>query len=189
MFKTFLAAALLTLFSCANNSSDSSSDFPSIPEFDDSTLQEGAIAVYSGTINESQSGYSLAGITKIYFFEDNTFLIHMAASTIIAADSFTVKTIQNYDFAKGTYDGDPTKDGKLEACITKQIDKKAVEEAAAKKTSEMLLKNLNASSITVSLTNEELPLKETGYSEDEEITISGGKMYIPEEPHPYIRTK
>ena len=53
----------------------------------------------------------------------------------------------------------------------------------------MLLKNLNASSITVSLTNEELPLKETGYSEDEEITISGGKMHIPEEPHPYIRTK
>ena len=69
LFKTFLAAALLTLFSCANNSSDSSSDFPSIPEFDDSTLQEGAIAVYSDTINESQSVYSLAGITKFTFLK------------------------------------------------------------------------------------------------------------------------
>ncbi len=113
----------------------------------------------------------------------------MAASTIMAADSFTVKTIQNYDFAKGTYDGDPTKDGTIQACMDEQIDKNDIDSKIKELTMAELFKNYSASAISIEVTNEVLPLEPTGYTEFETITISNRKMNIPKEPRPYIRTK
>lgn len=113
----------------------------------------------------------------------------MAASTIIAADSFTVKTIQNYEFAKGTYDGDPTKDGTIQARMDEQIDENDIDSKIEELTMAELLKNFSASAISIEVTNEVLPLEPTGYTEFETITISNGKMHIPDEPYLYIRTK
>ncbi len=189
LFAGILALTILALSSCANNSSDPSSDIG----FDDSALQEGAIAVYTDTIKESVMESPITGKTNIYFYSDNTFLIHIYAYNKVSAKGLSIKTTMDYDFAKGEYIGDPTSDGTFKARFLKQIDKSTLDETieneTMKQTTEQYIKNPNTSLISISFTNEELPLLESTDESYETITISERKMYIPKEPHHYIRSK
>ena len=121
MFKKMavLAAALMLLsvfVSCDNNAEEESGD--------------GIVAVFNGYYAgkplvspdfpepEPRAVKADEPVTKITFYDDNTFKAVAYVREAVALDNVS-REVETTPLATGTYDGDPTKDGKVDVTIEK----------------------------------------------------------------------
>lgn len=125
---------------------------------DDDDEKDSAV-VFEGT------GTDEAG-TRTVTFKDGNFVVHVNSSV---NDSSITMTL-DFDERKGTYTGDPSKDGDVKMKITHMADTES--EEASQKVEQKCSAAAEAGSTSVKITNEDFPLTDLPSSKQTEFTIS-----------------
>lgn len=86
--------------------------FASCADDDDDSGSGSALVAYSSTDSDGK-------IYTISFYSDNTYTMHMYRETTELGIAVTM----DLDVEKGTYTGDPTKDGSVVCTSVSQVDK------------------------------------------------------------------
>lgn len=86
--------------------------FASCADDDDDSGSGSALVAYSSTDSDGK-------IYTISFYSDNTYAVHI----YYEETNFGVAGIMDLDVQKGTYTGDPTKDGSVVCTSVSQVDK------------------------------------------------------------------
>lgn len=130
--------------------------FASCADDDDDSGSGSALVAYSSTDSDGK-------IYTISFYSDNTYTMHMYRETTELGIAVTM----DLDVQKGTYTGDPTKDGSVVCTSVSQVDKE--------KMGKLMMGAVMSGQKSLKITNSNCPLVALDSSkvETRECTISG----------------
>ena len=146
--------------------------FASCSDSDDDDGGSGSapsLAAYSGTNSDSET-------ETITFYSDNTYAVHI----YYEETNFGVAGIMDLDVEKGTYTGDPTKDGSVVCTSVSQVNEETMKE--------LMMKAVYSGSKSLTITNSNCPLEALDSSKvkTRKCTISGTTL-TDDEDNKYTR--
>lgn len=145
--------------------------FASCADDDDDSGSGSALVAYSSTDSDGK-------IYTISFYSDNTYAVHI----YYEETNFGVAGIMDLDVQKGTYTGDPTKDGSVVCTSVSQVDKE--------KMGKLMMGAVMSGQKSLTITNSNCPLVALDSSKVEKrtCTISGnGTTLTDNEGNKYTR--
>lgn len=136
---------------------------------DDDDGSGSALVAYSSTDSDDRTG-------TISFYSDNTYAMHMNSNSTELGIAVTM----DLDVEKGTYTGDPTKDGSVVCTSVSQVDKE--------KMGKLMMGAVMSGQKSLKITNSNCPLVALDSSkvETRECTISGTTL-TDDEGNKYTR--
>lgn len=143
--------------------------FASCADDDDDSGSGSALVAYSSTDSDGK-------IYTISFYSDNTYTMHMYRETT----ELDIAVTMDLDVEKGTYKGDPTKDGTVVGTSVSQVDKE--------KMRKLMMGAVMSGQKSLKITNSNCPLVALDSSkvETRECTISGTTL-TDDEGNKYTR--
>ena len=140
--------------------------FASCADDDDDSGSGSALVAYSSTDSDGK-------IYTISFYSDNTYTMHMYRETT----ELDIAVTMDLDVEKGTYKGDPTKDGTVVGTSVSQVDKE--------KMGKLMMGAILSGSKSLTITNSTL---DSSKVEKRDCTISGnGTTLTDNEGNKYTR--